>query len=199
VDDYKSEIANSSPSDPASLSDQPVSEIGPPPDAQGLRPATVWRAVGGRSQWPLRLAVAAGIVSLLCLGAAAIGYHYYDNATRPDRTSPQNALNNYFIALLTDNNPQEAAKYVCAPPNEPTAFASYVEAARSFAANAGDSISFTWVSDPVNVSGDHVDARVVITQSTSKDGRQVGESRHVWIFNLVSNGEWAVCGSSAGG
>src|SRR5438045_9644808 len=52
-------------------------------------------------------------VALLCLGGVAVGYLFYDRATKPDLSTPEHVTRKYLEAYLVDRDEYAAKQYQC--------------------------------------------------------------------------------------
>lgn len=156
-------------------------------------PVTAARA----SRWPLALAIAVGIVSLLCASGLVIGYRLYDNATKPNRSAPDVVVDSYLRATLIDRNDSEANQFTCADPALLAPFEQYIAGVESREKQFHATTSFTWGPLTVSGSGNKAAVTVEITQSTFVEASgEAAESQHQWMFGTAKSSDWRVCGAT---
>jgi hypothetical protein len=145
------------------------------------------------ARWPVRLAVVLGVMTVLCLAAGAVVFRFYDKATRPDRTTPAIALQNYLYATLQSADPNEALKYACAD-SSLAALTDFRDAAIAMADAHGDVASFDWTLGAIQAGRSDGTAAVELERDTKKQGEIVAASTTEWIFDVRNSGDgWRVC------
>jgi hypothetical protein len=141
----------------------------------------------------LVLAVAAGVVALLCLGGAGIFLVLYDDATEIDRQNPDQVVSSYLRASLIQRDDAQAKLYVCADGGglEP------VEALRSEMqrreAEFNVQVSVSWGPlTKVPVGGD-VLVQTQLTIAGSSRGQSRSQRHEQWEFRTADQDGWRVC------
>src|SRR5215831_13046707 len=76
-----------------------LADVDAPPLQLPLIPSGIPLAAQPRTAWRLVLAAVLAAVPLLCVGGLFIGFHLYDDATRPDRGTPAVTVQNYLQAV----------------------------------------------------------------------------------------------------
>ncbi len=89
-----------------------------PPEAEPTPPLSAaerTREARARRRRAIRQFLIVGLcfAALLCLGAVAVGFLYYDRATKPDLTSPVLSTHEYLSAYLIDRDDQSAERFQC--------------------------------------------------------------------------------------
>lgn len=163
---------------------QPGGGVGPP-------------AGGGRARrrgLRLGLAIGAGVLALLCLGGLGVFISLYDEATEIKRTAPDAVVDSFLRAYLVNRNEQEAALYRCEAGGE----FSQLEALKSDIVSREKqfsiSINVSWTSLTVT----EMPGRATVTTDiirTISDGSERTSDR--WVFPVVAEDGWRVCGGSA--
>lgn len=149
-----------------------------------------------RSRWRVVFAVVLAAIPLLCVGAIPLAFHSYDTATRPDRSAPDVVVHNYLQAFLVDRDDASARQFVCAPGSNLPAVQDYRSVIEAGERRAGQSVSFTWVEDPVTSAGPDaasVDVRVVATIGGVASG---GSQSDVFAFTTHLAGAWCVASAT---
>ena len=152
------------------------------------------------SRWPLWVAIGVGVVSLLCVSGLGIGYHYYDKATKPNRSAPDVVVDNYLRGFLINRSDSEAAQYTCSDQSGLAAFQDFRNDFVKREASLGGAVSFGW--GPLAMTppaGSRSDVSVTITVDTSGGRTLPGESIHNWTFNTTDKSGWQVCGATEQG
>jgi len=169
------------------------------PLVPSVPPPKVLAPARSASRWRMRLGIIGGIVALLCVGGVGIAYHEYDKATKPNRSSPDVAVDNYLQAFLVDRSGSETAQYSCTDVSGLKAFQIFRNTATSYAADRGQAVSFSWQIGIVDASGASATVDVDITQVTLNQGAQVGRSVHPWQMTTNNVAGWHVCAASPNG
>lgn len=139
----------------------------------------------------MRLAILGAVIAAVCVGGLFIGYHAYDNATKPDRSAPDKVVNNYLQAFLDDRDDAGAAQYACEDRSGLAAFKTFRDTVVARAESTGASVSFDWIlvvhrgSDSSDVTAD--------LQLTAAAGGSVATSHSTWDFTVVHGSDWRVC------
>src|SRR5438270_6779317 len=95
----------------------PDATVGPPaPLAPPPSPADRQREARARRRRAIRQFLVVGLcfAALLALGGVAVGFLYYDRATKPDLSTPSLVTRKYLTAYLVDRDDTGAAQYRCA-------------------------------------------------------------------------------------
>jgi hypothetical protein len=158
--------------DPGALT--PLVPTGPPPVS--LK----------RSRWRVVIAGFLGIVPLLCIAGIAIGFHAYDKATRPDRSTPAAVVDNYIHAYLVDRDDTEAGQFACARASGLSAFVDF----RNIYGLPG--VSFNWVEGIVTPIGSDSASVDVTINAVATDGR----IPVTWLFQTDLVESWCVQSAS---
>jgi hypothetical protein len=140
----------------------------------------------------LVLMIVAGVVGLLCLGGAGVALVAYRDATEPDRSAPDVAVDNYLRAYLVDRNDTRAGLFSCKDSEglaDMRAFRQDIEARES---QHSIKVQVSWGALTVVTSGNRSQISVEIRRTVS-DGSE--SDRQVWRFDAVDEEGWRVCGA----
>lgn len=142
----------------------------------------------------LSLAIVGGMVLLLCMGGIGMAYALYDNATAPDRSAPDVAVDNYLRALFIERDDIAANLYVCQKPDL-RAIADFRDSIRSQEELLGTSITVSWGALLVHEEdGQESEVVTAVRRSATIDG--AGQSTaDDWRFLVVNENGWRVCGA----
>jgi len=152
-------------------------------------------AISASPKWPLRLAFIFGALTIICLGAGAVAFHFYDVATRTDRSTPAITLQSYLHAALQGNNDPEASKYIC-PGTNLVSITEFRNNAISIAKAHDATSGFDWTLGLIRTRGEYATASIDLEKDTMKQGSVVAASVSSWTFDLRDNGDgWRVCGA----
>ena len=136
------------------------------------------------------LAVLAGMAALLCVGGLGIGFVLYDEATAPDRSAPDVAVDNYLRALLIERSDAAASSYACANRSELSSIESLRADIVAREQQHAISIRVSWGSLAVR----ETDGRTLVTteiQRAVSDGSE--RDVQAWEFEVVDDDGWRVC------
>jgi hypothetical protein len=172
------------PSDPASAGD--VQAAASP--ASGGTPTR-------RRNWKPVLAVLAGVLGLLCLGALGVGYVIYDRATGPDRTQPDLVVSSYLRALFVARDDVQASLYACEGGGGLTSMQELREEIERREGELGVSIAVSWGELRID---ERSSAEAVISTDVRRSATVDGVLQSVadrWRFTVVERNGWRVCGA----
>jgi hypothetical protein len=166
-----------SPHDPAGPAPAPV----PPPPPPGRR-------------WGRIFAVLGGVLALLCLGGATVGFLLYDRATAPDRSAPDVVVDNYLRAFLVDRNDTRADLFTCGNNPDLAAVKRLREEVVQREAKFNVTVRITWgaLSQAKTQGGESV--RTTLTIAGFANGESRSSRREEWQFDVVEDPDgWRVC------
>ncbi|MEV4481217.1 hypothetical protein [Micromonospora coxensis] len=156
--------------------------VAPAPPAKPRRSRTV-------------LSVVAGVLALLCVSGAAIGYVLYDRATTPDRSAPDVVVVNYLNEFFVKQNDIRADEMVCEGSTaERTELRSLRDDLRAREARFNTSIRVRWEALDVRSSGDTAQVETDLVISALVDGI-IQSERQRWRFRTELRDHWRVCGA----
>lgn len=138
----------------------------------------------------LWLALGAGVVVLLCLGAVGVIVALYDSATEVKRSEPDVVVDSFLRAYLVNRDDNEAALYECKPGSTLAQIASYRSQVLSDEKKFSLGIRVTWTSLQVS---DQSGSTTVTTQihRAFADGSERATDN--WIFGMQNQDGWRVC------
>jgi len=136
-----------------------------------------------------------GIVALLIVAGFGTALLLYHRATAPNRTSPDVSVDNFLRAVLVDQNDDEAKQYMCSNPASLTQLAAFRDMFINNEKKLGGGASFVWGTLPVTPQGNQDSVQADIDVSTSGGRSQPGASSHRWLFSVVNESGWRVCGA----
>ncbi|MEV6630009.1 hypothetical protein AB0M54_04560 [Actinoplanes sp. NPDC051470] len=140
----------------------------------------------------LFLAMAAGIVALLCLGGVGVFVSLYDDATKIKRTEPDAVVDSFLGAYLVNRDDAQADLYVCKSGADLSSLAAYRTTMTNIERDKSVGIRVTWSSLTVVTTGARRNVTTELTQ-TATDGARLGET---WSFDLQDQDGWRVCGAA---
>ncbi|GIG63880.1 Rv0361 family membrane protein [Phytomonospora endophytica] len=124
-----------------------------------------------------------------CALAAVGGYLLIDNLADQGPADPNQAVEGFLGALLTDRDPQAARRYVCADIRD-SDFAVYLDAVTTAEKTTGDQVQLAW--DHVTTSSETGRAATVTADVSSTTS--AGTEAETWTFSVVKAQDWYVCG-----
>ncbi len=141
----------------------------------------------------LVLAVAAGVVALLCLGGAGIVFMLYDDATEINRGSPDVAVDNYLRAFLVDRDDSQARLFRCEDTSGLAALDAFRTDIQSREGRYSIKILVSWSSLSVTKGGDRATVSTDLRRSISDGTERISDR---WEFQVVDRDGWRVCGAT---
>ncbi|GAB3177092.1 hypothetical protein FHX75_121487 [Micromonospora palomenae] len=142
------------------------------------------------------LTVVAGVLALLCVSGAVIGYVLYDRATAPDRSAPDVVVVNYLQAVLVARDDSKANLFTCGGPLPAVDEFRDRMAAREQQLDTVFSVNIENVA--VTKTGDKsAVVNAVIRRSATIDGVQQSLT-DTWRFEVADQQEgWRVCSAAS--
>ncbi|MGK5442822.1 hypothetical protein ACSNN7_13550 [Micromonospora sp. URMC 105] len=141
------------------------------------------------------LTVVAGVLALLCVSGAVIGYVLYDRATTPDRSAPDVVVVNYLQAALVARDDSKANLFTCAGP------LPAVDGFRDQMTAREQELGIVFSINIEDVAVNKTDAtsaavHAVIRRSATIDGVQQSLT-DTWRFEVADQREgWRVCSAA---
>lgn len=151
-----------------------------------------------RMLWRLVLAAFIAMIPVLCTGGIAVAFHLYDRGTKPNRSTPAAAADQYLQELLVDRDPRGVEPYRCADAVGLTEFEMFWQGQEAYAASHKAIAKFTWEVTDTPIVGNSADVTVDITESTSGPNVQPGRSQHTWILHAQKGSDWRICSATPG-
>ena len=152
------------------------------------------RAAPKRHRARLWVALAGGIVALLCLGGAGVVALLYNDSTKIERSAPDAVVDNFLRAYLVNRDDQRASLYQCKTGGDFAAIAAYRNDIESREKQFSVGIRVTWSTFTVSTSGSQ---GTVTTDLIKTLADQSGRQSNSWTFKVVDQDGWRVCGASA--
>jgi hypothetical protein len=134
---------------------------------------------------------------LLCLGGVGVFISLYDNATKIQRAAPDAVVDNFLGAYLVNRNDQDAVLYTCKSGANLQEISELRNQLVDRERKNGTTVSVSW--EGLRVSGAIPNERTVgadLTISGFSDGQQVSSHTETWVFRVVDQDGWRVCGAS---
>jgi hypothetical protein len=165
----------------------PPDQFAPPPAAPApVRPRRSLRTV---------LTVVAGVLALLCVGGAVVGFVLYDRVTAPDRSAPDVVVDNYLRAFLVDRDDTKAALYACNGTGVFAAIKSLRDEIEQREASFDVVVRVSWgpLGRAKAEGGESV--TTTLTIASTVDGQPRSSRREDWMFDVADDKDgWRVCG-----
>jgi hypothetical protein len=138
--------------------------------------------------------VGLAVLGLLCLGGVGAAFVFYNEATKPDLSTPAVVTREFLTAFLVDRDDARAATFQCAD----TSGLEDLHALRADIESREKTYHFTIrVSVDSSVeqsrSGDHASVDVDLLLTTVIDGKPQSASEQ-WQITTRNNDGWRVCG-----
>ncbi|MEU9513683.1 hypothetical protein [Micromonospora sp. NPDC048169] len=138
------------------------------------------------------LAVVAGVLALLCIGGAVVGFVLYDRATAPDRSAPDVVVDNYLRAFLVDRNDTRTEEFDCTGRVDADALRALRDDLAAREQRFNTKISVSWGPLAVQESSEVAVVEVDLIISASVEGTTQSE-RQRWRFETRRDDGWGVC------
>lgn len=168
----------------------PGTEPTPPPPAAAA--ADSEQKARKRRKFRLWVALAVGVLGILCAGGVGVAVLVYDEETKIERAEPDAVVDNFLRAYLINRDQKQVRLYACKAGG---AFAQ-LEAYRTDIANReaqfSTGIQISWEGLIVSTS----EAKGTVDADLT---RAIGDSEQItdgWRFEIVDEEGWRVCGAS---
>ena len=174
--------------------------VHPPDPDTGLEPPPY--AAGGetkpdpRRKRKLRMwvAMAAGILGILCLGGVGVAVLLYDEETKIERTAPDAVADNFLRAYLLNRDDQEASLYSCGSEADLGEISSLRTEILNREQHFDVKVSVSWSTLTLaDVDQLHKSANTDLVIAGSSGGRVVSRRTETWSLGLADNDGWRVC------
>lgn len=168
---------------------EPVTGSAPQPAAEAGE-----KASPRRRRLRLWLAVAAGVLSILCAGGIGVAVLLYDEETKIDRAEPDAVVDNFLRAYLVNRDDERASLYQCKSDGKFQEIANYRADVLTREERFSVGIRVTWSTFKVLTNDATGTVTTDLTKTTSDQSGRVSNS---WQFEVVDQDGWRVCGATA--
>jgi hypothetical protein len=141
----------------------------------------------------LILAMAAGILALLCLGGVGVFISFYDEATKIERTEPDAVVDQFLRAYLVNRDDKEAALFTCKSGPDLAQLEAFRTDMQSREQRFSIGIRVDWTSLTVSTDAGRTTVSTDIRRAIT-DGSERTTDR--WQFAMVDEDGWRVCGAT---
>jgi nitrate reductase NapE component len=135
------------------------------------------------------------LAALLCLGVVGAGFLFYNQATKPDLSSPAIVTQKYLSAYLLNRDDRGAAQYLCSDVSglaEIRALRDDLDARqKTYGVTISASVDAIRETDRLDNTATVL---VDLVLSTVLDGEPQRAVQH-WQFNVRNQSGWRVCGA----
>ncbi|MFG1605831.1 hypothetical protein [Actinoplanes sp. NPDC049265] len=141
--------------------------------------------------------MAAGILSLLCLGGVGVFVSLYDRATKIDRSEPDVVTDSFLIAFLVDRDDKQSSLFTCEKPDLRAVAALRSEILRR-ETEQKVSVMVSWGALTRTTTGQEQESvGVTLTISGFDQGQMLSSRDEDWQFDVKRTGDqWQLCGGS---
>ncbi len=173
----------------------PETGLEPPPYAAGGETTPDPRRKRKLRMW---VAMAAGILGILCLGGVGVAVLLYDEETKIDRIDPDQVTSSFLRTYLVGRSDQEATLFTCRKAANLDQIAALREEMVEREKRFGTLVTASWESLTVSTpSNGSTSVNVDLVISGSKNNQQVSSRTEAWRFGLVDeDGGWRVCNAT---
>ena len=145
----------------------------------------------------LVLAMVGGIVALLCLGGVGVFVAVYDNATKIDRSTPDQVVSSFLRAALVQRDDVQAKLFLCEQkPSLPPITAvrdEIVKREQQFDVR----VSVSWGALIETSSAQNEKAiRTGLVIAGASNGQARSSRYEEWEFQVIDEDGWRVCGAT---
>ncbi|MEV4704712.1 hypothetical protein [Actinoplanes sp. NPDC049316] len=169
----------------------PPAQPAPPPSTPAAAPP---KQRNRRTR--LIVAMAGGILALLCLGGVGVFISFYDEATKIERKNPDIVVSSYLRAYLVNRNDQEASLYTCKSGGDLAGMSALRDEMANREKEFDVTVSVNWGSLSVSQDGQGRSVSTELTIVGSSNGQSVSQRTDAWRFGLVDEDGWRVCSAT---
>jgi hypothetical protein len=145
----------------------------------------------------LIVALAGGIMALLCLGGVGVFVSFYDEATKIERKAPDAVVDSFLRAYLVNRDDQEASLFTCKSGPDLAAVSALRTEAVEREKKFGVTVGISWSSLTISGSGDaQRSVRTNLVIAGSSNGNSISRRTETWDFSVVDDDGWRVCSTS---
>jgi hypothetical protein len=135
-----------------------------------------------------------GVVALLCFGGAGVAFVAYRQATEPDRSAPDVAVDNYLRAYLVNRDDVSADLYSCEDDSRLKAIQEFRADLEDREKSFNTEFTITWSALQASTSDGLVSVKTDLRFSAVVDGFQQSDLQS-WAFEVHDDDGWRVCGA----
>jgi hypothetical protein len=134
------------------------------------------------------------VMALLCLGGIGVTFVLYDDATKIDRSTPDQVVSSYLRAYLVNKDDSAASLLQCKSPGDLSALSAFRDDIESREMRYSIGIRVTWGTLTVTGAGNNTTVTTNLTRVIADGSERTSDS---WQFKVVDEDGWRVCGASA--
>ena len=138
------------------------------------------------------LALAAGILALLCLGGVGVGISLYDEATEIDRSTPDQVTSSFLRGYLVNRDDKTADLYRCDSGGDFAELEAFRQSIVTVEREHSVGIRVSWGSLAVALDGETGTVTTDVTRTATDSARL----SNTWRFGVVDQDGWRVCSST---
>lgn len=165
-----------------------VQPSNPPPQPAAAAPPPRGKPRNRRLR--LLLAMAAGIVALLCLGGIGVVVSLYDEATKIERTAPDAVVDQFLRAYLVNRDDREASLFTCRSGLDLSLIDAYRKDIQSREQRFSIAIRVDWTSLSVAMNGPRATVSTDVRRMIADGSERTSDK---WEFDVVDDDGWRVC------
>jgi hypothetical protein len=145
----------------------------------------------------LILAVVGGVMALLCLGGIGVTFVLYDDATKIDRSTPDQVVSSYLRVALVQRDEQQEKLFICDGSPDLSQVTQLREELEKREKDFDVTVTVSWGALTRSPAGQgQEDVRAELTISGSSDGQMRSRRNEVWDFRVIDQNGWRVCGAA---
>jgi len=140
----------------------------------------------------LFLALAIGVVALLCLGGVGVAISLYDEATEIKRSAPDAVADSYLRAFLVNRDDAETALYTCESGGNFAQIEALQAENEATERQYSLGVRVTWTSFDVVTANGQTTVSTDLVRTLSDNSERDSER---WQLRMVDEDGWRVCGA----
>jgi hypothetical protein len=168
---------------------EPATRSAPEPEAEG---EAAPKLTPRRRRLRLWIAVAAGVLGILCAGGIGVAVLLYDEETKIERTAPDAVVDSFLRSYFVNRDDKEAALYQCESGGDFRQAADLRSDIVSRESQYTIGIRVSWTDLTVSNVGGQTTVTTELRRAISDGSERTSDS---WRFILVDEDGWRVCGA----
>jgi hypothetical protein len=150
-----------------------------------------------RRHWRWRTILLGAIlaVGVLCITSLITGYFVYDNATKPDRSTPELATRHYLEAVFTDRDQAKAKLFSCDARTDNGEVEGLLAQVKEREQRFNVAVVVRWEGFTSAISERSAFVDVTLRVLVPEANGSTSEAIQLWQFAVRNGSGWQVCGS----
>lgn len=141
----------------------------------------------------LVLAIALGVIAILCLGGVGVFVALYDGATQIKRTSPDAVVADFLRSYLINRDDKQVTLFICDSGPDLGEISAFRQDVVSKEHQFSVGIRITWTAFTVDTGGGKGTVTTTIVRTVTDPP---GRDSSAWRFQVIDENGWRVCGAT---